>query len=362
MYQWKYYVNVNHKVTYNLRYNSKRLFYINMVKQKTNITIYTNKTVSNYDIILPNQIGQTMSTSTSLMNERTASLRDYFELCKPRVVALMILTSIVGMCLASPGLIPWRVFIFGNLGIALAAGSAAAINHLADYHIDRIMARTHGRPVPTGKVAPIQALLFASILCIIAITMLAYFVNTMTAVLTFLSTIAYAGVYTYYLKHATSQNIVIGGIAGATPPLLGWVAVTNHISAMPIILTLIIFVWTPPHFWALAIARVDDYAKAKVPMLPNTHGIHHTKVSIIFYTILLFAATLLPFTSYSCGWIYVAAVTVLNIRFLQWVIRLYRTDSKVVAMKTFKFSIVYLMYLFVALLVDHYWLVFSALH
>lgn len=296
-------------------------------------------------------------TRSSIVTTNTTSIRDYLELCKPRVVALMILTSIVGMCLASNTWISWKIFIFGNLGIALAAGSAAAINHLADYHIDKLMARTHGRPVPTGKIAPIQALLFASILCIIAITMLAYFVNTLTAVLTFASTIAYAGVYTFYLKHTTSQNIVIGGVAGATPPLLGWVAVTNHVSAMSIILTLIIFIWTPPHFWALAIARVEDYAKAKIPMLPNTHGIHYTKVNIIFYTVLLFAATLLPFTTYSCGWIYLTAAIVLNLRFMQWVIRLYRSDSKAVAMQTFKYSIVYLMYLFVALLVDHYYLI-----
>lgn len=299
-----------------------------------------------------------MTRSSTITNEKSASLRDYIELCKPRVVALMILTSIVGMCLASPGLIPWKVFIFGNLGIALAAGSAAAINHLADYHIDKVMARTNDRPVPTGKIAPMQALLFAAILCLIAISMLTYFTNTLTAVLTFLSTIAYAGIYTYYLKHATSQNIVIGGIAGATPPLLGWVAVTGHIAALPLVLTLVIFVWTPPHFWALAIARVEDYAKANIPMLPNTHGIKHTKISIIFYTVILFMTTLLPFAMNNCGWIYLIAVCALNMRFIQWVVRLYRSDSKAIAMKTFKFSIVYLMYLFIALLADHYYTLF----
>ncbi len=302
--------------------------------------------------------GNFMSSIQTLINQNRASIRDYLELCKPRVVALMILTSVVGMCLASAGPIPWRVFIFANLGIALAAGSAAAINHLADYHIDKIMARTHDRPLPTGKIAPRQVLVFASILCVIAMGILTYFANTLTAILTFSSMIAYAGIYTYYLKHATSQNIVIGGIAGATPPLLGWVAVTGHITAMPLILTLIIFVWTPPHFWALAIARVDDYAKAKIPMLPITHGIHHTKISIIFYTIILFMTTLLPFAMQSGGWIYLIAAIALNVRFLQWVIRLYRTNSKAIAMKTFKFSIAYLMYLFIALLADHYYLVF----
>lgn len=295
-----------------------------------------------------------MSQSTSLLGTETASMRDYLELCKPRVVALMILTSIVGMCLASPGWIPWKIFIFGNLGIALAAGSAAAINHLADYRIDLLMSRTKNRPLPKGKLAPIQVLAFAAILCILAMTMLTYFVNGLTAILTFASLIAYAGVYTYYLKHATSQNIVIGGIAGATPPLLGWVAVTGHIAPAAIVLTLIIFIWTPPHFWALAIARVDEYAKADVPMLPNTHGIPYTKVNIIYYTGLLFTATLLPFAMNMSGWIYLVCAIGLNLRFLQWVIRLKRSDSKAVAMATFRYSIAYLMYLFLALLIDHY--------
>lgn len=297
-----------------------------------------------------------MSESDNIAEENSASptARDYYNLCKPRVVALMVLTSIVGMCLSTPHLIPWKIFIFGNLGIALAAGSAAAINHLADQHIDKVMARTQKRPLPTGKLAPLQVMLFASILCIISMAMLTYFANALTATLTFASLVGYAGIYTYYLKHATSQNIVIGGIAGAAPPLLGWVAVTGYVSAFPLLLTLIIFVWTPPHFWALAIARVEEYAKAKVPMLPNTHGIPYTKLNILFYTILLFVVTILPFAIFSSGWIYLIAVCLLNIRFLHWTIRLMRSNSAEVAMKTFRFSIAYLMYLFVALLLDHY--------
>ncbi len=296
-----------------------------------------------------------MSRSHSLLKTTTsASIGDYIELCKPRVVALMVLTSIVGMCLATPGLIPWRIFIFGNIGIALAASAAAAINHVADQHIDSIMARTQNRPIPTGKLSVMGVLIFAAVLCVTAMALLIAFVNTLTAVLTFLSLVAYAGFYTYYLKHTTSQNIVIGGVAGATPPLLGWVAVTNHIDIPAVVLVLIIFIWTPPHFWALAIARVEEYAKANIPMLPNTHGIPYTKRHIIIYTWILSVVTLLPCLLKSSGWIYAIAVIGLNIRFLQWTYQLNKTDSKEVAMKTFRYSIVYLMYLFVALLIDHY--------
>ena len=280
---------------------------------------------------------------------------NYLELCKPRVVALMVLTSVVGMCLATPGLIPWQILVFGNLGIALAAGSAAAINHLADYRIDSLMSRTQNRPMPTGKVSTQQVILFAVILCVLAMSVLVYFVNVLTAVLTFTSIVAYAGIYTFYLKHATSQNIVIGGLAGAAPPLLGWVAVTGHVDPPALLLMLIIFVWTPPHFWALAIARVDEYAKAKVPMLPNTHGIPYTKLNIIFYTILLTAVTLLPFAINSSGWIYLVIALLLDARFLQWTLRLKRSDDPKIAMQTFRYSISYLMYLFLALLIDHYY-------
>lgn len=299
-----------------------------------------------------------MSRSHSLLKTAKtttrASFGDYIELCKPRVVALMVLTSIVGMCLATPGLIPWKIFVFGNLGIALAAGAAAAVNHVADQHIDSIMARTQNRPLPTGKLSSLGVGIFAIVLCVISMLLLVTFVNVLTAILTILSLVAYAGVYTYYLKHATSQNIVIGGLAGASPPLLGWVAVTGQIQAPALALVLIIFLWTPPHFWALAIARVEEYAKANIPMLPNTHGIPSTKRHIIVYTFLLFAATLLPCALKSSGWIYAVAVIALNLRFLQWTYKLKNSDSKEIAMKTFRYSIVYLMYLFVALLIDHY--------
>lgn len=284
-----------------------------------------------------------------------ARLYDYLELCKPRVVALMVLTSVVGMCLATPSWIPWDILLFGNLGIALAAGSAAAINHLADYRIDALMSRTQNRPMPAGKISTRQVILFATVLCMLSMSILCYFVNFLTAVLTFSSIVAYAGIYTFYLKHATSQNIVIGGVAGAAPPLLGWVAVTGHVAPPALLLMLIIFVWTPPHFWALAIARVDEYAKAKVPMLPNTHGIEYTKLNIIFYTLLLIAATILPFAINSSGWIYLTIVLILDMRFLQWTLRLKRCEDPKIAMKTFKYSISYLMYLFLALLMDHYY-------
>lgn len=291
-----------------------------------------------------------------------ASFRNYLELCKPRVVALMVLTSIIGMCLATPGLIPWKIMLFGNLGIALAAGSAAAINHLADYRIDSIMSRTQKRPMPTGKVSTPAAILFAVILCVLSMGILSYFVNRLTALLTFSSIIGYAGIYTFYLKHATSQNIVIGGVAGAAPPLLGWVAVTGHVDPPALLLMLIIFVWTPPHFWALAIARVEEYAKANVPMLPNTHGVEYTKLNIIFYTFLLIGATILPFAINSSGWIYLTLAMLLNARFLQWVLRLKRSDDPKVAMKTFRYSISYLMYLFLALLIDHYYYAYISTH
>lgn len=283
-----------------------------------------------------------------------AGIKDYLELCKPRVVLLMILTTIVGMCLAAPGMIAWHILIFANLGIALAAGSAAVINHLVDRHIDRLMHRTKYRPIAQGKVAPKQALLFAVILAIISMLLLAVLVNVLTAALTFITLLGYAGFYTYYLKRATSQNIVIGGIAGAAPPLLGWVAVTNHIDPEALVLVLIIFVWTPPHFWALAIHRVNEYAKASIPMLPVTRGIAFTKLHVLLYTILLTGVTLLPFLMGMSRWIYLISVVLLNARFIYWALRLYINTHTKAAMPTFRYSIVYLMLLFVALLVDHY--------
>lgn len=284
----------------------------------------------------------------------TVTWKDYLELCKPKVVLLMVLTAVVGMCLASPHMVPWRALIFGNLGIGLAACSAAALNHMADRHIDRVMRRTCKRPMVQGKIDQKQTITFALVLCLLSMAMLVMFVNPLTAVLSFASLIAYAFIYTFYLKHATPLNIVIGGIAGAAPPLLGWVAVTGHVSPESLLLVLIIFVWTPPHFWALAIHRFEDYKKAGVPMMPNTHGIPFTKSQVHIYSWMLCAVTLLPFAVGMSGYVYLLAVLALNVRFMQWVYRLMKSDEPKVALTLFKYSIVYLMLLFVAILVDHY--------
>lgn len=279
--------------------------------------------------------------------------RAYYELCKPRVVALMLMTTLVGMFLATPGFVPWRILIFGNLGIGLAASAGAVINHLADRHIDAVMHRTQQRPLPTGKVSPKLALGFACILASCGLTLLIIFVNVFTAILTLFSLVGYALIYTLFLKRATPQNIVIGGLAGAAPPLLGWTAVTGQLNHEALLLVLIIFVWTPPHFWALAIHRVEDYAKANIPMLPVTHGIEFTKLNILLYTCLLFAISLLPFVVGMSGWIYLAGAVLLGARFLYWAIKLKYWEKPKTAMYTFRFSIVYLMLLFVALLLDH---------
>lgn len=283
-----------------------------------------------------------------------AFISDYMELCKPRVVMLMILTSIVGMCLAPSLSIPIGPLIFGNLGIALVASAAAALNHVADHHIDKLMGRTQHRPIVQGKITPKNSMIFAGILCVTGMLILIYLVNTLTAILTFLSLIGYAVCYTLYLKYATPQNIVIGGIAGAAPPLLGWTAVTGSVSAEACLLVLIIYIWTPPHFWALAIYRLEDYAKANVPMLPHTHGVAYTKLNIIFYTILLACATALPFIIRMSGIVYFMGVMLANVIFLYHTIRLYLTDNKQQALRTFHYSIYYLGSLFLLLLVDHY--------
>lgn len=296
---------------------------------------------------------KTMNTFTQTLQNK-ASWRDYLELCKPRVVALMIITTIVGMCLATRAWVPISILIFGNLGIALCAGSAAAINHLVDRHIDGKMRRTDHRPIVQGKISPKHAVIFAVILAVLGMSILICFVNTLTAVLTFSALIGYAFVYTLYLKHATPQNIVIGGAAGAAPPLLGWVAVTGHLDLQAWLLMLIIFVWTPPHFWALAIARIEDYRKAEVPMLPNTHGIVFTKICIVFYTLLLIATTWMPFVIHMSGWFYFIAANVLNAVFLFYALRLYFDKNNRCAMRTFWYSIWYLLALFVILLIDHY--------
>lgn len=280
--------------------------------------------------------------------------RDYIELCKPRVVLLMLLTVIVGMYLAAPGAIPLSLVACTLIGVGFCAGSAAAINHLVDRHIDSIMARTKKRPVARGRVSVTQALCFAAIIGVLGLLILSLFVNQLTALLTFVTLIGYAGVYTGYLKRATSQNIVIGGLAGAAPPLLGWTAVTNQLDPQGLLLVLIIFTWTPPHFWALAIYRLEEYKHAQIPMLPVTHGIAFTKLNIYLYTILLLVVSVLPFVIGMSGWLYLSGALALGLRFLYWAHKLYRTDKPVVAMQTFKFSIVYLMVLFVFLLLDHY--------
>ena len=279
--------------------------------------------------------------------------RDYIELCKPRVVALMLLTVIVGMYLA-PGSVSMTLLFMSLVGIGLCAGSAATINHVVDKRIDAMMARTKKRPVARGRLSVKQALGFALIVGTTGLSILVVYVNTLTAILTFMSLIGYAGIYTGYLKRATSQNIVIGGLAGAAPPLLGWTAVANHLDPQALLLVLIIFTWTPPHFWALAIFRFEDYKLAEIPMLPVTHGIVYTKLNILLYTVLLVVVSILPFVVGMSGWLYLITALGLGGGFLYWAWRLYRTDEPSIAMRTFRYSIVYLMFLFVFLLIDHY--------
>ena len=283
-----------------------------------------------------------------------ASWRHYYELTKPRVVVLIVFTSIVGTLLATPGMPPLGALLWGNLGIALAAGCAAAINHVLDQKIDEKMARTRYRPLPTGSVNTAQALAFAATLGVASMLLLWFLVNPLTAVLTFLSLIGYAVIYTAWLKRATSQNIVIGGAAGAAPPVLGWAAVTNSIDPNALLLFLIIFIWTPPHFWALAIARRDEYARAGIPMLPVTHGIPSTRLQVLLYTVLLVLVTFMPFLTGMSGLIYLAATLILNGMFLYYALAMKLTTRTELPMRVFKFSVHYLMWLFIALLVDHY--------
>jgi heme o synthase len=280
--------------------------------------------------------------------------RDYLELTKPRVSLLIVFTAIVGMVLASPGWIPLQALIFGSLGIAMASGSAAAFNHILDQRIDGQMNRTRRRPLPTGHMRESHAIAFAVTLGAASMLILCTGVNLLTAALTFCSLIGYAIVYTLWLKRATPQNIVIGGAAGAAPPVLGWAAVTNSIDPNALLLFLIVFTWTPPHFWALAIARRDDYAKVGIPMLPVTHGIPYTRVQIVLYTILLILTTLLPFLTGMSGLIYLAVSILLNARFLYFVVSLSKGLKPDLPMRTFRFSITYLMLLFAALILDHY--------
>ncbi len=280
--------------------------------------------------------------------------QDYYQMCKPKVVALMLLTVLVGMHLATPGFVPLDILFFGTLGIALSAGSAAAINHLADHRIDTLMRRTEYRPIPQGRVGTKEALCFAISIGVIGLLMLSYFVNLLTAVLTAASLIGYALIYTCYLKRATPQNIVIGGLAGAAPPLLGWTAVTNQIEPNALLLVLIIFAWTPPHFWALALHRSAEYEKVNIPMLPITHGKDFTKLNILLYTILLCICSTLPYITQMSGMLYLVSVSVLNLVFLYYAISLKWGKNEKMAIKTFAYSIIYLMLLFIFILIDHY--------
>lgn len=282
------------------------------------------------------------------------SWRDYLEMCKPRVVALMLLTSVIGMFLATPGMVPLDVLIFGNLGIALGAGSAAAINHIVDRRVDAVMARTHNRPIAQGRVSLQQAITFAIVIGVLGIGMLALLVNPLTAWLTLASLIGYAFIYTGWLKRATPQNIVIGGISGAVPPLLGWTSVTDSLDPNALLLVLIIFAWTPPHFWALAIHRKDEYAKVEIPMLPVTHGERYTTLHILLYTLIMVAVTLLPFVTGMSGILYLVSAVLLGLGFLYWAVLLIIGSNPEAPLKTFKYSIYYLMALFAAMLVDHY--------
>jgi len=280
--------------------------------------------------------------------------RDYYELTKPGVVALMVFTAVVGELLASPGSVPWNALLVGNLGIALAAGSAAAINHLVDRGVDARMARTRGRPLPTGHLRTLHASVFATVLGASGLGLLYFAVNPLTAWLTFLSLIGYAFIYTLFLKRATPQNIVIGGAAGAAPPVLGWTAVTGSIDPHALLLFLIIFVWTPPHFWALAIHRRKEYAGVEIPMLPVTHGDRYTRWQVLFYTLLLVGVTMLPFATGMSGPLYLFGALALGIVYIYYGIAMLVSDDRSLPMKSFGYSIIYLMALFAVLLFDAY--------
>jgi protoheme IX farnesyltransferase len=283
--------------------------------------------------------------------------RDYYELTKPRVVILIVFTAIVGMFLSVPGWPGIEPIIFGTLGIGMASSAAAVFNHVLDHRTDILMMRTRGRPLPQGKLTVNAALTFASVLCVIAMLILWFLVNPLTTVLTFISLIGYAVIYTVWLKRATPQNIVIGGAAGAAPPVLGWTTVTNEVTSGALLLFLIIFVWTPPHFWALAIARLDEYAKVDIPMLPVTHGVAYTRLNILLYSILLLLVTIMPYLIGMSGLIYLVAALGFGAYFLYYAIRMYRDhEDEELPMAMFRYSISYLGFLFTALLVDHYFI------
>ena len=283
-----------------------------------------------------------------------STLKNYYELCKPNVVLMMLITALVGSLLASKTLAPISLIAFAMLGIGLCASSAAAINQIIDRKVDANMNRTENRPIPQGEVTAINASMFAFVLGVSGATVLVVYVNVLTAALTLASLIGYAFIYTVYLKRATPQNIVIGGLAGAAPPLLGWTAVTNSIDPNALLLVLIIFAWTPPHFWALAIHRREDYAKENIPMLPVTHGVKFTKLQIILYTIILCLVSLLPFIVMMSGVFYLVSASVLDAIFLFYAVRLYLDQNNENAFPTFVYSIYYIFLIFAALLIDHY--------
>jgi len=290
------------------------------------------------------------------MSASTPTFNDYLELTKPKVVILLMVTAIAGMFLATKpaGMVPLTVLLWGSLGLAMAMGASAVINHVVDQKIDVLMSRTHNRPVATGKIRPLNAIIFAALLTISSLVLLDQVINRLTAILTFFGVIGYAGIYTLYLKRATPQNIVIGGLAGAIPPLLGWTSVTGTLDPEAFALVLIIFIWTPPHFWALAIHRKEEYAKAEIPMMPVTHGEEFTKTNILYYTVLLFISALIPFIIRMSGLIYLVSASLLGLIFLFYAIKLKYFSDPSTPMRTFGYSITYLFLLFIALLVDHY--------
>ncbi len=286
-----------------------------------------------------------------------ASWRDYLEMCKPRVVLLMLLCALAGMFLAVPGMVPLDVIVFGLVGIGLVAGSAAAVNHIADAQIDARMARTQARPVAMGRIGTAQGLAFSGVLGVLGMLLLYFLVNPLTAWLNLGSWVGYGLIYTLFLKRATPQNIVIGGLFGAAPPLFGWAAVTNSVEPGALLLVLIIFAWTPPHFWALALDRKEEYASVDVPMLPVTHGEAYTRLHIFYYTLILLVVSLLPFVIGMSGWLYLAGAIGLGAGFVYWAVVLLRNKNPRAPIETFKYSIIYLMALFAVLLIDHYFVV-----
>ncbi len=281
-------------------------------------------------------------------------MRAFFALTKPRVVSLIVFTAVIGMFLATPGVVPAQILLAGTLGIALVAGAAAAVNCLVEQKIDAVMQRTQRRPLPRGELTALQTLIFAGVVGGLGLWLLGQYVNTLTMWLTLATFVGYAVIYTVILKPATPQNIVIGGASGAMPPVLGWAAVTGTVGPEAMVLFLIIFAWTPPHFWALALYRTEEYAKAGVPMLPVTHGKQYTRLQVLLYTAILFAASLLPFAIRMSGWLYLAAALALGGVFIAYAIRIYLAYSDRLAQRTFRYSIAYLALLFAALLVDHY--------